>query len=119
MIVAGFGFRGGASLASLRCALAGHGAVEITHLATAKDKLGALEPLAREIGLPVIGLDAEALRAARTATVSKHSQAARGTGSVAEAAALAGGGAGARLIHPRRISIDRMATCAIAQGHIL
>ncbi|ENO84722.1 hypothetical protein C666_16775, partial [Thauera linaloolentis 47Lol = DSM 12138] len=42
--------------------------------------------------------------------------AARGCGSVAEAAALAAAGQGARLLAIRHISPDRSATCAIAQG---
>lgn len=118
MIVAGFGFRTGASLASLRDALARHGAVPATHLATVQDKVEALAPLACEMGLPLIGIGAEVLAATVTPTASDASKRARGTGSVAEAAALAAAGAGACLLHPRRISKDRMATCAIAQGNI-
>ena len=118
MIVAGFGFRFGASLASLRCALAQLGAVPVTHLATVQDKVEALAPLAREMGLPLIGIGSELLAATATPTASDISRRARGTGSVAEAAALAAAGRGGCLLHSRRISRDRMATCAIAQGNI-
>ena len=118
MIVAGFGFRSGASLSSLRgaLALAQKGHPPVTHLATAQDKLAALVPLAQALGLPVTGVAPEALTVAPTTTCSAASQAAHAVGSVAEASAMAAAGAGARLLSPRHISPDRMATCAIAQG---
>ena len=118
MIVAGFGFRACASDAALRAALAmaqaGH--PPVTLLATAEDKLAQLAPLATELGLPARGLPVDALAAVPTPTRSAASLAARGTGSLAEAAALAAAGPGARLLSPRHISPDRMATCALAQG---
>lgn len=118
MIVAGFGFRSGASLASLHAAfaLAQQGQLPVTHLATAHDKVAALVPLAQVLGLPLTIVTPAALTAAPTHTRSLASQSARGTGSVAEASALAAAGAGAHLLTPRHISPDRMATCAIAQG---
>lgn len=118
MIVAGFGFRSGAGVASLRAALvlAQKGLPAVTHLATASDKLPALAPLADVLGLPLTGVAPEALAAAPTLTSSTASRAARDTGSVAEASALAAAGRGARLLTCRHISPDRMATCAIAQG---
>lgn len=118
MIVAGFGFRSAASPDSLRAALAQaqDGVPAITHLATAADKAAALAPLAEILGLPVIGIEPDALVLAPTSTHSRASIHARGAGSVAEASALAGAGAGARLLRQRCISADRMATCAIAQG---
>lgn len=118
MIVAGFGFRSGAGLSSLRAALAlaQKGQPPITHLATALDKLPTLAALAEALGLPLTGISPEALARVSTVTNSSASLAARGTGSVAEASALAAAGPGARLLGPRRISPDRMATCAIAQG---
>lgn len=118
MIVAGFGFRAGAGLPSLRAALAlaQPGLPPVTHLATAADKAAALAPLARALGLPLIGLAPGRLAGVPTPTRSAASRAARGTGSVAEAAALVAAGPGARLIAGRFISADRMATCAIAQG---
>ncbi len=119
MIVAGLGFRAGASLAALHAALAlaQAGRPRATHLATAADKAPALAPLARMLGLPLIPVAPDALRRCCTPTQSAASQRARGTGSLAEAAALAAAGPGARLLCPRQISPDRMATCALAQGH--
>lgn len=112
MIVAGFGYRSGATLDSLRAALAlaQAGAPPVTHVASVADKL----PLLRELGLPVIA--ATGIAQVETPTRSPASLAARGTGSVAEAAALLAAGPGARLLGPRCISPDRMATCALAEG---
>lgn len=112
MIVAGFGYRSGATLDSLRAALAlaQAGSCPVTHVASVPDKL----PLLAGLGLPMIA--AEALETIETPTRSAASLAARGTGSVAEAAALAAAGPGARLLVTRCISPDRMATCAIAEG---
>ncbi|HRO16470.1 MAG TPA: hypothetical protein PLL33_15800, partial [Paracoccus sp. (in: a-proteobacteria)] len=45
-------------------------------------------------------------------------RAAHGTGSVAEAVALAAAGPGARITTRRVVSPDRSATCAIAQADI-
>ncbi|MEC3909077.1 cobalamin biosynthesis protein [Sphingobium sp. CR2-8] len=116
MIVAGFGFRSGAAKPSLRAAfaLAQQGHPPVTHLATAQDKLAALLPLAKALGLPLLGVAADALAAVSTPTRSIASQTARNVGSVAEASAMAAAGAGAHLLGPRHISPDRMATCAIA-----
>lgn len=117
MIVAGFGFRMGATVESLYLALeaARHGRLSITHLAAPQDKLALLEALAQDLGLPVIGVSPDALTAIVTPTRSVPSLAERGVGSVSEAAALAAAGPGARLIVHRCISSDHMATCAIAQ----
>ncbi|WP_454798104.1 cobalamin biosynthesis protein [Novosphingobium lindaniclasticum] len=118
MIVAGFGFRAGANLVSLERALAGAcaGLPPIAALAAPCDKAPQLKALADRLGLPLLAIDAERLRAASTITRSAASLAARGTGSVAEAAALAACGPAARLLAPRHVSSDRMATCAIAEG---
>ncbi|MGN8000079.1 cobalamin biosynthesis protein [Sphingomonas sp. 22176] len=112
MIVAGFGYRSGATAASLRSALllAQAGAPPVTHVATLADKA----PLLEALGLPIIAV--EAVAGITTPTRSAASFAAHGTGSVAEAAALAAAGAGGRLRVSRQISPDRMATCAIAEG---
>ncbi|MDB5941212.1 MAG: Cobalamin synthesis [Ramlibacter sp.] len=129
MTVAGFGFRAQASLASLRDALAqalAHRNVSespagsITLIATAQDKADAacLQALAASLNLPVCAVAPEDLASMTTLTDSAPVRARRGTGSVAEAAALAAavrvGGAGATLLHPRTVSSDRLATCAIA-----
>ncbi|RSU61664.1 cobalamin biosynthesis protein [Sphingobium yanoikuyae] len=117
MIVAGFGFRAGATTASLRAALvAAGGGRDVTHLATLADKAGGLAELAAQLALPLIPITADRLASLPTITGSPVSLAARGTGSVAEACALAGAGEGARLRAVRSLSPDRMATCAIAQG---
>lgn len=120
MIVAGFGFREGASLASLRAALAlaQDGRPPVALLATAADKVAALEPLAAALGVPLVGMAHGSLPPIATLTRSAASLSARGTGSVAEACALAAAGPGANLLGPRQVSPDRMATCALAQGFI-
>jgi cobalt-precorrin 5A hydrolase len=118
MIVAGFGFRAGTPVASLRAAfdLATADAPPPQALATAADKAAGLAPLAAELRLPVLPIAPEALAAAAPVTRSAASFATRGVSSVSEAAALAGAGAGAELVAPRAISPDRRATCAIAVG---
>lgn len=118
MIVAGFGFRGTADLASCEAALAlaQHGRPPLTALAAPTDKTALLAPLAERLGLAVIAIPAEALAGVATPTRSPASLKARGTGSVAEAAALVAAGDGARVIARRQISPDRRATCAIARG---
>lgn len=118
MIIAGFGFRGGADLTALESALtlAQHGHPPVTALATLRDKSPALTELAQAMGLPLILIEAATLKGIATLTNSAASLAARGTGSVAEAVALAAAGPGSRLLAPRHISPDRTATCAIAEG---
>jgi len=118
MIVAGFGFRADAPLSSLQAALAlaQQGQPAATALAAPHDKTATLAPLASAMGLPIIAIPPQALATAPTTTHSDASFAARHTGSVAEAAALAGAGPGARLLVPRHVSPDRMATCALATG---
>ena len=118
VIVAGFGFRGAATAASLRDALERTGrAAQVRLLATAADKAGtaAFRGLAADLGLPVQGVDSALLADQQTPTRSVASMAARGTGSVAEAAALAAAGPGARVLVFRRISADGKATCALAE----
>lgn len=119
VIVAGFGFRGEVSVQSLIDALemAGSGQT-VSALATAADKADtpAFAGFARQLGLPVIGIDAATLSAQEVRTQSAASAAARQTGSVAEAAALAAAGRGARLSVARVVSEDRTATCALAEG---
>lgn len=131
MTVAGFGFRRGATLASLRDALAQAMAAvaalpampvpvpSLVLLATAHDKADApcLHALADDLDLPVHAVNATLLNATPTLTDSAKVRALRGSGSTAEAAALAAavtcGGPDATLLHPRAVSTDRLATCAI------
>jgi cobalt-precorrin 5A hydrolase len=119
MKVAGLGFRREASLASLREALAAAGGADgLDALATASDKADAvsLVSLARELGLPIKAIAADALAGVETPTHSARIAAMRGTGSLAEAAALAAAGRHARLLAARIVSSDRTATVAIAEG---
>lgn len=118
MIVAGFGFRSGATADSLRDALAQTGAHLPDALATLDDKatMPAFTALADRLNRPVIPVADTALTHTETLTQSPASQAARNTGSVAEATALIAAGPGARLLAPRVISTDRLATCALAKG---
>jgi cobalt-precorrin 5A hydrolase len=119
VIVAGFGFRAAATAVSLQDALArAAGPRPVAALAAPEDKAraDAFRAFAATIGLPVLGVAPGALRAAGTLTCSPVSLAARGAGSVAEAAALAAAGEGARLLAPRAVSGDGMATCALAEG---
>lgn len=129
MMVAGFGFRAEASLESLRAALR-QALIQcgIEHLppealvliATAQDKAGAccLQALAASLNLPVCAVPAAEIASTATLTDSAPVRARRGTGSVAEAAALTAAkkfaSGNARLLHPRAVSPDRLATCAIA-----
>ncbi|RED14037.1 cobalamin biosynthesis protein [Pontivivens insulae] len=115
MIVAGFGFRSGASMDSLHDALQrASGVLEPALLATHIDKRNGLAPLGGRLGVAVMGIPADVIAQQETLTQSASSLAARNTGSVAEAAALAAIGPGARLVAPREISADGMATCALA-----
>jgi cobalt-precorrin 5A hydrolase len=118
MIVAGFGFRASAGLDALRAAfdIARTGQPHVTMLAAPADKIALVDRLGAALGLPVMPVAAEALIAVDTVTLSPASLRYRQTGSVAEAAALAAAGPGARLLATRHLSPDRMATCAIAQG---
>lgn len=117
MIVAGFGFRRAATTASLRAAMEAC-AIRPDMLATAlgKELSPALEALAAQMQVSIRAVPPDVLTAQDTATRSRASRAAYRTGSVAEAAALAAAGPGARLIVARQISPDRMATCAMAEG---
>lgn len=117
--VAGLGFRAPASLASLRAALvAAGGPAGLAALATAAAKAEApvLHALAAELGLPIRAIAAPEIEAQTTLTRSARVEALHGTGSLAEAAALAAAGPGARLLGPRAIAPDGMATAAIAEA---
>ncbi|SEM91145.1 cobalt-precorrin 5A hydrolase [Loktanella fryxellensis] len=118
MIVAGFGFRGAATVASLSDALARAGGAGVALLATAQDKAAtdSFTAFATALALPIAAIPANELSRQTTLTLSQASLAARDTGSVAEAAALAAAGPGARLLAPRVVSGDGMATCALAKG---
>ena len=118
MSAVGVGCNGQASVAAILAAVreaASRGAGEIAGLHTgAEVKNPALEAAAATLGLPLIRHDAAALAACadRVLTHSPRVQAKFGIGSVAEAAALAGAGEGARLI-VRKFSADGV-SCAAA-----
>lgn len=105
------GARTGARIGAL-----GEAGYEVVLLASAQDKVksAALQALAEHLGVAALGILDAALAQERVRTQSKAVFAARGVGSVAEAAALAGAGAGARLLGARVTSHDRMAVCALA-----
>ncbi|ETX13676.1 precorrin methylase [Roseivivax halodurans JCM 10272] len=117
MIVAGFGFRQSATRESLvdalRRAWVAPGPASLA-TATVKAAHPALAALAADLGIGVEAMPADALASQTTLTHSPRSWAAHGTGSVAEAAALAALGPGARLLGPRSVSGDGRATCALA-----
>ena len=117
MIVAGFGFRQAATVDSLLDALGkARGTQTPARLATAEDKALApvFQALSARLGLPIDAVPPEALVRTETPTRSARVRALRGSGSLAEAAALVAAGPGASLLGPRAVSADRMATCALA-----
>lgn len=119
MKVAGLGFRKDVTLASLREALlAAGGPAGLDAVATVGDKADteSLKQLARECGVPIKAVPADMLTGIATPTQSHLVLEKFGTGSVAEAAALAAAGPRARLIATRVVSRDRTATAAIAEG---
>ena len=75
-----------------------------------------LKQLARECGVPIRAVPADVLSGVDTPTQSERIAEKFGTGSVAEATALAAAGPRARLIATRVVSRDRTATAAIAEG---
>lgn len=117
MIVAGFGFRSNATVDSLRDAYArARLGQEAQVLATVEDKLPLLQGLSDAMQVPAVGISDQVMGEQQTETQSEQALLARGVGSVAEAAALAAAGPGARLVSTRVISEDGQATCAFAIG---
>ncbi len=114
MRVAGFGFRGSASLASLLDAFAQTGGAADA-IATVVDKAPGLAELTRHLGLPLIAVSRSDL-GAQVRPGSDRVTGLYGTGSVAESAALAAAGQGARLVVARVVSADGMAVAALAEG---
>lgn len=119
-MAAGVGFTGQATaadiVAAVEAALAGHDASRIDRLATAgrRAALPAFRAAAAMIGATPIVPDDRALAAAaaHAVTESRASRAATGLPSVAECAALAAAGPGARLLGPRLVR--GKVTCALA-----
>jgi cobalt-precorrin 5A hydrolase len=118
----GIGFRAAADLASLqdamRLALEAAGGQQIDALVTeaAKSREKVFQELARVMGIPGLGVTQTDLEQMITPTQSQRIQDKFGTGSLAEAAALAAAGPDARLVAQRVVSGDGKATAAIAQN---
>ena len=91
MRIAGLGFRSAASLASLTDALDRAGPADALATSTAKAQAPVIVALARARGLPLIGVKVAGIA---TPTQSARVIAMLGTGSLAEAAALAALGPG-------------------------
>lgn len=116
MRVAGLGFRGRASAGSLRDAIArAGGAPDLLATSELKAAEAVVQDLARDLGLRLVPVPGDSLAAQVTLTRSARVAARFGTGSLAEAAALAAAGPGARLLGPRAVSEDGLATAAIAE----
>ncbi len=117
-MIAGIGFRDGATLASVRDALMRADAGGVTRLAMPARK--ADDPLCDALmaqGFDLTWVTDAALAAIVTPTQSPVAQRHYATGSVAEAAALAAArhhDPRARLLALRVISTDRLATAAVA-----
>lgn len=112
MRVAGFGMRAAAGTASLRSALALAG--EAQALAALPTHVARVRLLAEALNLPLIQV--EGIAGIATPTASPRIAARFGTGSVAEAVALAAAGPNARIVAPRVTSPDGLATAAIAEA---
>jgi cobalt-precorrin 5A hydrolase len=122
MRVMGVGFRAAADLASLqdamRLALEASGGQKIDALVTeaAKSRETVFRELAQLMNLPGLGITQSDLEQMITPTQSQRIQDRFGTGSLAEAAALAAAGPNARLLAQRVISGDGKSTAAIAES---
>jgi cobalt-precorrin 5A hydrolase len=124
MIVAGVGCRRGTAAAHIEAAIAaalahaglGIAAVRLIATSAAKGGEAGIVSAAASIGVPLVTVAQDDLAAAggRIATRSERVLALAGVPSVAEAAALAAGGPGARLLAPR-IALGP-ATCALADS---
>jgi len=118
----GIGFRAAADLASLqdamRLALEVPGGQKIDALVTeaAKSREKVFRELAQLLGVPGLGVSQTDLAQMITPTQSQRIQDKFGTGSLAEAAALAAAGPNAVLVAARVVSGDGKATAAIAQS---
>lgn len=113
MRVAGLGFRSDAPVESLAEALARAGQADALATAPNKARAAAIRALAARLNLPLLAVEVAGIA---TPTQSPRVAALYGTGSLAEAAALAALAPGARIVAARVTSQDGMATCAIAQG---
>lgn len=113
MRVAGMGFRRKATLKSLYDALVRVGPCDALATHHSKADAATIQALARQLGIPLFAVEVAGVR---THTQSPSVIHLYHTGSMAEAAALSALAPGARIIVPRVISQDGMATAAIAEG---
>jgi cobalt-precorrin 5A hydrolase len=126
MIVAGIGCRKGAAAAAVEAAVIaalaarGLGADRLAALATSSSKgeEPGIKAAAAALGVPLVTIAQGELEAAGhgIATKSERVLALTGVGSVAEAAALAAAGGGARLL-AQRVVVGPV-SCALAQSKI-
>lgn len=116
MRVAGFGFRSGASLATLRHLLqvveAKGGRADALASVPEKASAPVMQSLSTDLGLPLRAVSVDGIA---TPTQSLRVKSMLNTGSVAEAAALAAAGPGATLSVLRIVAADGTATCAMAE----
>lgn len=114
----GIGCRQQASMASLQDVLTQldckQGSFAAMATSLSRSTHSSLMKLAVELELPLLGISPELLAGQCTHTQSIRQQALFGTGSLAEAAALAAAGADGQLLVTRRVSADGMATAAVA-----
>ena len=115
MRVAGFGLRASATADDL-AELLGGAKVEAIALPSDKADHPAIATFAAMLGLRLIPVAPERLAEQTTPTLSPRQPPRYGTGSVAEASALAAAGPGARLILRRKVGAAGTATMAIAEG---
>ena len=122
MRFAGIGFRSAADLSSLQDALqkalsaTDGGVIDALVTEAAKARENVFRELAQVMRMPGMGVTQTDLAQMLTPTQSQRIQDQFGTGSLAEAAALAAAGPGARLLAERVVSSDGMATAAIAEN---
>lgn len=124
LIVAGIGCRSGVAgdvvvqVIYMALRAAGLTRTQLALLAVPEEKMheAGIHAAARAMGFAVAPVTLQAMQRASAAalTVSTRVQTLKGVPSVAETAALAAAGNGARLLAPR--SANAMATCAIATG---
>jgi cobalt-precorrin 5A hydrolase len=116
-VIVGVGFRAGAPASAIVEAMAAAlGPLAAHAIAAADDKSGAPALTRAARGVPVVSITPDALRGADAGCLTRSARVRhlRGVGSLAEAAALAAAGPGARLLAPRVASRDGMATAAVA-----
>ncbi|WP_152464934.1 cobalamin biosynthesis protein [Sulfitobacter sp. THAF37] len=122
MRVVGIGFRAAADLASLQDVLqqvlqiADVTGIDAVATEAAKAREHVFREFAQVLGVPGLGVTTRDLGQMITPTQSERIKDRFGTGSLAEAAALVTAGPEARLVAPRVVSRDGMATAALAES---